>query len=68
MNIGVDFKSDVVGENATGFTTTKPLPGGVFVGNQPTFKVAGRTLINLGLTYRAEQWTARLQINNAAGL
>lgn len=66
VNIGVDFKSDVVGENATGFTTTKPLPNGTFVGNQPTFKVAGRTLINLGFSYRAEQWTARLQINNAA--
>jgi iron complex outermembrane receptor protein len=66
VNIGVDFKSDVVGENATNFTTTKPLPNGTFVGNQPTFKVAGRTLINLGLTYRAEQWTARLQVNNAA--
>jgi iron complex outermembrane receptor protein len=66
VNVGVDFKSDVVGENATNFTTTKPLPNGTFVGNQPTFKVAGRTLINVGFSYRAEQWTARLQVNNAA--
>ncbi len=66
VNIGVDFKSDVVGENATGYTTTKPLAGSVpFVPNQPTFMVAGRTLVNFGLTYRAPHWTARLQLNNA---
>jgi iron complex outermembrane recepter protein len=65
VNIGVDFKSDVVGENATGYTTTKPLPNGTFVPNQPTFLVAGRTLVNLGFSYRAKDWTARLQVNNA---
>jgi iron complex outermembrane recepter protein len=65
VNIGVDFKSDVVGENATGYTTTKPLPNGSFVPNQPTFLVAGRTLVNLGFSYRAKDWTARLQVNNA---
>jgi len=65
VNLGVDFKSDVVGENATGFTTTKPLPNGTFVAAQPTFKVAGRTLVNVGFTYRAQNWTARLQVNNA---
>jgi len=66
FNIGVDYKSDVVGENATGYTTTKPLPGATpFVGNQPTFKVAGRTLVNVGFTYRAKDWTARLQVSNA---
>jgi iron complex outermembrane recepter protein len=65
INAGVDYKSDVVGENATGYTTTVPLPGGKFVPNQPTFLVAGRTLLNLGFSYRAKAWTARLQINNA---
>jgi len=66
FNLGVDYKSDVVGENATGFTTTKPLPNGSFVPNRPTFLVAGRTLVNVGLTYRHKEWTARLQVNNAA--
>jgi iron complex outermembrane receptor protein len=66
VNIGVDYKSDVVGENATGYTTTRPLPTGAqFVANQPTFLVDGRTLVNLGFTYRAKTWTARLQVNNA---
>lgn len=64
INLGVDYKSDVVGENATGYTTTKPLPNGSFVPNQPTFLVAGRTLANLGFTYRTKDWTARLQVNN----
>ena len=64
-NIGVDFKSDVVGENATGYTTTKPLPGGVFVPVQPSFLVAGRTLANVGVSYRLKDWTARLQVSNA---
>lgn len=64
LNLGVDYKSDVVGENATGYTTTKPLPNGSFVPNQPTFLVAGRTLANLGLSYRTKDWTARLQVNN----
>lgn len=63
--VGVDFKSDVVGENATGYTTTKPLPSGKFVPNQPTFLVAGRTLVNVGFSYRAKDWTARLQVANA---
>lgn len=62
--VGIDYKSDVVGENATGFTTTKPLPDGTFVPNQPTFLVAGRTLVNLTLSYRFKEWTARVQINN----
>ncbi len=66
VNVGVDFKSDVVGENATGYTTTVPLPGGGFVPNQPTFLVDGRTLVNVGVTYRAKDWTARIQINNAS--
>ena len=72
VNIGVDSKSDMVGENVTALTTTKPLVGapviaGVaagFVPSQPTYKYAGRTLINLGFTYRAQDWTARVQIEN----
>lgn len=64
ISIGVDYKDDVVGENATGYTTTKPLPNGTFIANQPTFLVEGRTVVNLGVSYRAQQWTARLQVNN----
>jgi iron complex outermembrane receptor protein len=64
FNIGVDYKSDVVGENATGYTTTRPLPDGTFVANQPSFSVSGRTLVNLGVNYRLEKWTARVQVNN----
>jgi iron complex outermembrane receptor protein len=72
FNVGIDYKSDMVGENASGYTTAKPLVGvptvaGVapgFVPNQATYKYAGRTLINLGFTYRAKEWTARLQIEN----
>jgi iron complex outermembrane receptor protein len=40
------------------------LPGNVFVPVQPSFLVAGRTLVNVGLTYRAKMWTARLQVSN----
>ncbi|HVU35097.1 MAG TPA: hypothetical protein VHE61_16810, partial [Opitutaceae bacterium] len=73
VNVGVDYKSDMVGENASGYTTSKPLAGvptlpGVapgFVPNQPTYKYAGRTLVNIGFTYRTKSWIARLQINNA---
>jgi iron complex outermembrane receptor protein len=65
MNLGVDYKSDVVGENATGYTTTKPLPTGPqFVPVQPSFLVAARTLVNLGFYYKAATWSARLQVNN----
>jgi iron complex outermembrane receptor protein len=62
--VGVDYKSDVVGENATGYTTTAPLPDGSFVPNQPTFLVAGRTLVNFSVSYRTERWSARVQVNN----
>ena len=64
FNVGVDYKSDMVGESASGYTTTKPLPGGVFVPQQATYKYAGRTLTNLGFTYRTPIWTARIQISN----
>jgi iron complex outermembrane receptor protein len=64
FNVGVDYKSDMVGESASGYTTTKPLPGGIFVPQQATYKYDGRTLINLGFSYRAKVWTARFQISN----
>jgi iron complex outermembrane receptor protein len=64
VNVGVDYKSDMVGESAAGYTTTKPLPGGIFVPQQATYKYEGRTLYNLGFSYRAASWTARLQISN----
>lgn len=57
-NIGIDHKGDVAGENATGYSA-------LGVANQPTFLVAGRTLVNVGLSYRAKDWTARLQVANA---
>ena len=65
-NIGFDYKSDCAATNATGYTTgTKPIAGGIgFVPNQPTFLVAGRSLFNVGFTYRAKEWTARLQVSN----
>ena len=65
VNFGVDYKSDMVGESASGYTTTKPLPGGIFVPQQATYKYAGRTLLNVGFTYRTHDWTARLQVSNA---
>jgi iron complex outermembrane receptor protein len=66
VSVGIDFKDDVVGENSTGYTTTRPLPTGPqFVPNQPSFIVAGRTLVNVGVSYRAKTWTARVQLNNA---
>lgn len=71
-SIGVDYHSDEVGESVTALTTTKPLAGvptvaGVapgFVAQQASFKVAGRTLANVGLSYRQKDWIFRIQINN----
>ncbi len=74
FNVGYDYHSDEVGESVTGLTTSKPLAGvtttypGVaagFVPQQPSYKIEPRSLVNIGLTYRAKAWTARLQINNA---
>ena len=73
VSVGVDSKSDMVGESVTALTTSKPLAGvttsypGVaagFVPQQASYKYDGRTLVNLGFSYRAKEWTARLQINN----
>ncbi len=72
-NISVDSKTDMVGESVTALTTTKPLAGvtdtypGVapgFVPQQASYKYDGRTLVNLGLYYKAKAWTARVQVNN----
>jgi iron complex outermembrane receptor protein len=66
INVGVDFKGDVAGENVTGYTTTKPISGGVgFVPSQPSFLVGSRTLVSLGLSYRIEKWIVRLTVTNA---
>jgi iron complex outermembrane receptor protein len=65
FNIGVDYKTDAAGENVSGYTTTKPLPNGQFVLQQPSFFYDGRTLVNVGFSYRAPNWTARLQVANA---
>lgn len=73
FNVGIDSKSDMVGESVTALTTTKPLTGvtqtypGVaagFVPQQASYKYDGRMLVNLGFSYRAKEWTARLQVNN----
>jgi len=73
INLGVDSKSDMVGESVTALTTTKPLAGitttypGVapgFVPQQASYKYDGRTLVNLGFSYRAKDWVARVQVNN----
>jgi iron complex outermembrane receptor protein len=64
VNAGVDYKSDMVGESASGYTTTKPLPDGTFVPQQATYKYEGRTLYNLGFSYRATSWVARLLFSN----
>jgi iron complex outermembrane receptor protein len=65
-NVGIDYKSDVAGENVNAYTTSKPITGGVgLVPQQPSFLVAGRTIVNVGFTYRRPSWTVRLQIANA---
>lgn len=66
VNVGVDYKGDVAGENASGFTTNRPLPGNTpYVAVQPSFLVAGRTLANVGISYRQKDWSASLMILNA---
>ena len=66
MNVGIDYKSDVAGENVNGLTTTLPIAGGVgFVPQQPSFLVGGRTVVNVGFSYRTKNFSVRLQIANA---
>ena len=73
ISLGIDSKSDMVGESVTALTTTKPLtsvtttyPGVAagFVPQQASYKYDGRTLLNLGLSYSTKVWTARFQVNN----
>ncbi len=66
VNFGIDYKGEAPGDQVNpAYTTTKPLPGAVkFVPQQPSFKVAGRTIYNLGFSYRTPTWTARLTIVN----
>ncbi len=73
ISLGVDSKSDMVGETTTALTTTKPLQGvtatypGVapgFVPQQPSYKYDGRTLLKLGVWYRAKAWSAGVTIDN----
>lgn len=66
INVGVDYKGDVAGDQVNpSYTTTKPLSGSTpFVAAQPSFLVAGRTLVNLGFSYRTPKWIARLTIAN----
>jgi iron complex outermembrane receptor protein len=65
-NVGIDYKSDVAGENVNALTTSVPVAGvGALVPQQPSFLVAGRTVVNVGLTYRAPAWTVRLMLANA---
>ena len=64
-SVGADYRGDAVGQNASGYTTTRALPGGGFVANQANSKYDGRTLVNVGLYYRTKVWTARVQVANA---
>ena len=61
VNFGVDYKSDVAGENVSGFTTIR---GGTPVPIQPSFVVAARTLANLGFSYKYQNWSASITIMN----
>jgi iron complex outermembrane receptor protein len=64
VNVGVDYKGEAAGDGVSGYTTSRLLPNGTLVPVQPSFMVAARTLVNLGVAYRADSWTARLQVNN----
>ncbi len=64
VNVGVDFRDEAAGDNVTGYTTNRYLPDGTIVGKQPTFMLPERTLVNLGVSYKTKDWTARLQISN----
>jgi iron complex outermembrane receptor protein len=65
FNVGVDYKTDAAGENVSGLTTTKPFADGSVVLQQPSFYYDGRTLVNVGFSYTAKEWTARVQVANA---
>jgi len=61
INFGFDYKSDVAGENVSGFTVIR---GGTPVPIQPSFVVAARTLVNLGFSYKISHWAASVTIMN----
>lgn len=61
INFGVDYKSDVAGENVTGFVFAR---GYTPVPVKPSFVVGARTLFNLGFSYKIQQWTASVTIMN----
>jgi iron complex outermembrane receptor protein len=52
------------GDNATGYTTSRLLPNGTMVAKQPTFMVDERVLVNLGFSYKHDNWVLRMQIAN----
>lgn len=73
ISLSMDGKTDMVGESVTALTTTKPLQGVTetypgtaagFVPQQASYKYDGRTLYNLGVSYKAKDWTARVQCDN----
>ena len=63
LTLGLDYMDSAPGEQASGITAastaTKVIP------NQPSFYVAPRTIANLGVSYRRDQWTTRVSIDNA---
>lgn len=62
VTLGLDYMGSAPGEQASGITAasnaTKVIP------NQPSFYVAPRTVANLGVSYRRDQWTTRVSIDN----
>ncbi|ACB74637.1 TonB-dependent siderophore receptor [Opitutus terrae] len=65
INVGVEYKGDVAGENVNAYTTTMPIRGIGLVPQQPSFLVAGRTLVNIGFSYKRPNWSVRFMVANA---
>lgn len=64
FSVGVDYKSDVVGENIIGYMIMCLLFGGGFVVVQLSFKVVGCIFVNIGVIYCVIDWIVCLQVNN----
>ena len=64
VNVGIDYKDKCAGDNATGYTTTRLLPNGTMVAKQPSFMIDERVLVNLGFSYKKDNWVLRLQVAN----
>jgi iron complex outermembrane receptor protein len=64
VNVGIDYKDKCAGDNATGYTTSRLLPNGTMVAKQPQFMVDERVLVNLGFSYKHDNWVLRMQIAN----